>query len=56
MPLATLERPQKVQHSMLSLPALSRRFVEDFTATESLGLRFDVDLGVAIDWKPVIHG
>ena len=56
MPFATLERPQELQHSMFSLPAFSRRFVKGFTVPESLGFHLEVDLGVDIDWKPVIHG
>ena len=34
---------------MFSLPALSRRFVEDFAVPESFGFRLDIDLGVGTD-------
>ena len=48
MPLAALESSQELQHSMFSLLALSRRFVEDFAVPESLGLHLEVDLSVDI--------
>jgi hypothetical protein len=43
MPFAAPERPQELHHSTLSLPAVSGRFVEDFTMPQCLGFHLEAD-------------